>query len=92
MALFYGRAGERTKALKLLAELNELARRRYVSPAAFESVYGGLGDLDRQFEYLEKSYRERNNSLAHFAVNPGRERALADPRGQELLRRLGLSQ
>jgi TolB-like protein/DNA-binding winged helix-turn-helix (wHTH) protein/Flp pilus assembly protein TadD len=92
LAMAYGRAGERTKALKLLAELNELARRRYVSPAAFESVYSGLGDLDRQFEYLEKSYRERSNSLAHLAVNPGRERALGDPRGQELLRRLGLSQ
>ncbi|MDP2997836.1 MAG: winged helix-turn-helix domain-containing protein [Bryobacterales bacterium] len=92
LAWAYGRAGERTKALKLLEELRELARRRYVSPAAFESVFSGLGDLDRQFEYLEKSYRERCNCMAYFAVNPGRERVHADPRGQELLRRLGLSQ
>jgi hypothetical protein len=91
LAWAYGRAGERTKALNLLAELRELARRRYVSPAAFESVFSGLGDLDRQFEYLEKSYRERCNCLAYFAVNPGRERVHADPRGQELMRRLGLA-
>jgi len=92
LAWVYGWAGERTKALDLLAELTELARRRYVSPVAFESAYIGLGDLDRQFDYIEKSYQERSNSLAYFAVMPGRERARADARGHEMLRRLGLSQ
>ncbi len=87
----YGSARERNQALALLAELTELARRRYVSPVAFESVYIGLGDLDRQFEYIEKSYQERSNSLAYFAVMPGRERARADPRGRQMLRRLGLA-
>jgi TolB-like protein/DNA-binding winged helix-turn-helix (wHTH) protein/Flp pilus assembly protein TadD len=91
LAWAYGWAGERAKALALLAELRELARRRYVSPVAFESVYIGLGDLERQFEYLEKEYQERSNALAYFAVMPGRERARADSRGQELLRRLGLA-
>ncbi len=85
-----GRAGKTAKALELLAELTELARRRYVSPVAFESVHIGLGDLDRQFEYIEKEYQERSNALAYFAVMPGRERARADPRGQVLLKRLGL--
>jgi tetratricopeptide (TPR) repeat protein len=92
LAWAYGWAGEKAKALDLLAELTELARRRYVSPVAFESVYIGLGDLERQFDYIEKSYQERSNSLAYFAVMPGRERARADARGQEMLRRLGLSQ
>jgi len=91
LAWAYGWAGERTKALDLLAELRELARRRYVSPVAFESVYIGLGDLERQFEYLEKEYQERSNNLAYFAVMPGRQRARADSRGQELMRRLGLA-
>jgi TolB-like protein/Flp pilus assembly protein TadD len=91
LAWAYGRAGEKAKALDLLAELTDIARRRYVSPVAFESAYIGLGDLDRQFDYIEKSYQERSNSLAYFAVMPGRERARADARGQELRRRLGLS-
>jgi len=86
----YVRAGERAKAMGLLAELTEAARRRYVSPVAFESILMGLPDLDRQFEYIEKEYQERSNALAYFAVMPGRERARADARGQELLRRLGL--
>ncbi|MBM3749354.1 MAG: tetratricopeptide repeat protein, partial [Acidobacteria bacterium] len=87
----YVLAGESAKALGLLAELTEAARRRYVSPVAFESILMGLPDLDRQFEYLEKEYQERSNALAYFAVMPGRERARADQRGQELLRRLGLA-
>ena len=92
LAWAYGRAGEKAKALDLLAELTDLARRRYVSPVAFESAYIGLGDLDRQFDYIEQSYQERSNSLAYFAVMPGRERARADARGQEMMRRLGLLQ
>ena len=87
----YVRAGEKAKAMSLLAELTEAARRRYISPVAFESVIMGLPDLDRQFEYLEKEYQERSNNLAYFAVMPGRELARADSRGQGLLRRLGLA-
>ena len=90
--MVYGWAGNSAKARELLAELTELARLRYVSPVAFESAYIGLRDLERQFESLEKEYQERSNALAWFAVMYGREQARADPRGQALLRKLGLAQ
>ena len=86
-----GRAGQRSKAEEFLAELKSLAAHRYVTPTVFVFAYLGMGDHTRAFEFLEKSYQERGNSLAYFGVSPGYEEIRATPRGQQMLRRLGLA-
>lgn len=91
LAEVYGRAGQRSKAEEFLAELNHLARRRYVSPTIFVFAYRGMGDDARAFEFLEKSYQERSNSLVYFGVSPGYEEIRSTPRGQQMLHRLGLA-
>ena len=91
LAEVYGRAGQRSKAEEFLAELNHLARRRYVSPTIFVFAYRGMGDDARAFEFLEKSYQERSNSLVYFGVSPGYEEMRSTPRGQQMLHRLGLA-
>jgi tetratricopeptide (TPR) repeat protein len=56
----------------------------------FAIVYGELGDLDRAFEYLERAYQEDPGSLTYMNVDPSADALKADPRFDELLRKLGL--
>jgi len=53
-------------------------------------IYIGLGDRDKAFEWLEKSYLERSNSLLWLGVSPLFDPLRADPRFDDMLRRVGL--
>ena len=58
LGLSYGLAGKKTEATKILNELLELNKSRYVTPAALANVYIGLGDKDKAFVWLEKAYQK----------------------------------
>jgi tetratricopeptide (TPR) repeat protein len=91
MGMCYGLAGRKAEAKKVLDELLELNRRRYVTPMALVQVYIGLGDKDRAFAWLEKAYQERSYSMAYLKVDPLVDPLRTDPRFDDLLRRIGLS-
>jgi TolB-like protein/DNA-binding winged helix-turn-helix (wHTH) protein/Tfp pilus assembly protein PilF len=86
----YGMAGKEREAQRVLNELLELQKRRYVPPMTFIYLYIGLGDKDQAFAWLEKSYEERSNHLAFFKVSPTVDRLRSDPRFAQLLQRIGL--
>ena len=91
LGLAYGLAGRKDEANKVLKELLELKRRRYVSPPALANVYIGLGDKDQVFFWLEKAYQERSNYMAWLKVFPLHDPLRSDPRFDDLLRRIGLA-
>jgi len=85
----YGRAGRRADALKTAAELDRRSRTQYVSPVHSALVYMGLRDRTRALTFLEKSYAERSEWMtALIDVEPEFDPLRADPRFQELLRRV----
>jgi len=86
----YALAGERDKALKALAELREMAKRRYISPYLSAVVYVGLGDKEQAFTWLDKAYQDRSAPLLWLKVEPLFDPLRDDPRFQDLLRRIGL--
>ena len=90
LGMAYGLAGQPKEARKLLDELFALSRRRYISPHSILHVYIGLGDRDKAFEWMEKSYQERTNGMAWLAVWPGFDPIRSDPRFDMYLRRIGL--
>jgi Flp pilus assembly protein TadD len=90
LASAYATSGNTAQARKLLRELMDLQKQRYVSPAALAQLYIGLGEKDRAFEWLEKAYQERSNFMAYLGVNPVVDPLRPDPRFQDLLRRIGL--
>ncbi len=49
-----------------------------------------IGDEDEAFEYLEKSYQQREWALAYLQVEPRLDPLRDDPRFDELVRRVGL--
>ena len=86
----YAVAGRRSEAQSLLDELVRESRERYVPPHVFVHIYIGLGEKDKAFEWLEKSYQERSNSLLWLGVSPLFDSLRSDPRFDNLLRRVSL--
>jgi len=50
-----------------------------------------LGDCDRAFAWLQKSYANRSGKLTHLKVDARYDNLRSDPRFADLLRRVGLS-
>jgi len=86
----YGVSGEKEKAQAVVRTLEEESRQQFISPFFFALVYAGLGDKDRTFAWLEKAYQERSWYLLSLKSDPKFDSLRADPRFQELLRRVGL--
>lgn len=90
LAMAYGLAGRYDEANRVLNELLDLDRRRYVTPAALVCAYLGMGNKDQAFAWLEKAYQERSNYMAYLQVWPANDPLRSDPRFDDLLRRIGL--
>jgi TolB-like protein/DNA-binding winged helix-turn-helix (wHTH) protein/Tfp pilus assembly protein PilF len=87
----YAVAGKRPEAQKVLDQLNQLSKQKYVSGVDLAIVYAGLGDKDKAFEYLERSYDDRSlGNLTGIKVDPVFDPLRSDPRFQDLLRRMNL--
>ncbi|HEX6433485.1 MAG TPA: protein kinase [Gemmatimonadales bacterium] len=86
----YAVAGQRPKALDVLARLKNEAKHRYVSPLDIAIVYLGLGDREATFAWLEKAYQAHATALVYLAVDPRFDTVRDDPRFGKLLRRIGL--
>ena len=90
LGLVYGMAGRKDDATKILNELLELNKQRYVTPAALVNVYIGLGDKEQAFFWLEKAYEERSNYIVYLNVFPLVDPLRSDPRFASLIQRVGL--
>jgi tetratricopeptide (TPR) repeat protein len=85
----YALTGRTRDAHLLLAELDNLAQSRYVSPYGRVLIYLGLGD-DKVYDWLERSYNERAGWLMYLATDPRFDPLRKDVRFSSLLERLGL--
>jgi tetratricopeptide (TPR) repeat protein len=88
----YGVWGKRNEARKILLQLSQLSKRKYVSPYEIGLVYVGLGEKDMAFDWLQKAVADR--SIPLVPLKDGKEMASlrSDPRYAELLSRIGLPQ
>ncbi len=89
LAYAYAVSGKKDKAAGMLKDLKTRSHGASSGSPEIALVYVGLGDKDQAMVWLEKAYAERFNPgvLLRPAFDPLR----ADPRFQDLLRRLGLS-
>jgi len=86
----YARAGRRSDALRILAELKRRKQHGYVAAGSFLIVYLGLGENEQAFAWLEEAYKEQSNILQFVKVHPLFDPLRADPRFAEIVRRVGL--
>lgn len=91
-ALGHGLAisGQRDEGQKVIAELQEKAKRRYVSPYDIAAIYAGLGEKEQALAWLEKAYDDRSGWLALWLkVDPKFDCLRSDLRFSDLLQRIG---
>ncbi len=86
----YAACGERERAYKVVEQLHEVSRHRYVSPFDMALPYVGLGDKDEAFGWLERACVDKPWQLAFLKVEPRLDPLHSDARFKNLLRRLGL--
>ncbi len=89
----YAVAGQRGEAQKLLDQLLEEAKYKFVSPVNIARIYVGLGEKDQAFAWLEKAITEHDGNINHpgIKVDSHFDNLRSDPRFADLLRRLGLN-
>jgi TolB-like protein/Flp pilus assembly protein TadD len=86
LAQGYAKAGQRDEALKLLAQIEELATKRYVGAWSFVIVHLALGEKGKALDELERAYLERSDPFITFIkVSPLFDPLRGDPRFQALL-------
>ncbi len=83
-----GAAGEMDEARQVLAELQQFAATRYVSPNYFVTIYSTLGEIDKAFEYLHRAIDNREYWVLWAGVAPRLDKLRADPRFAEVYRRI----
>jgi TolB-like protein/DNA-binding winged helix-turn-helix (wHTH) protein/Tfp pilus assembly protein PilF len=81
-------SGNHAAANKLLAQLEELSKKQYVSPYYVAIVYLGLGKNDVAMNWLEKAYTDRSNGLVFLKVEPELDPLRANRRFVALQNRL----
>jgi hypothetical protein len=76
----HGLSGNRMEAEKILDQLKELSKKRYVAAYSFALVYLGLGDKGEALRWLEQSYRDRAGSdIGYIRVDPLLDPLRGDP-------------
>jgi TolB-like protein/DNA-binding winged helix-turn-helix (wHTH) protein/Flp pilus assembly protein TadD len=91
LAHAYAVMGKKSEALKILDELQKRSDHLYVSPYLIATIYAGLGEKNRAFEFLEKAYAEKSLDMSwHLKADPRIDNLRADPRFLILSRRLGM--
>ena len=86
----YAASGKKAEALKLLQELKEQTKRRYVDPYLLAAVHIGLGEKEQTFAELVKAYDERSGWMPWLKIEPKWDSLRSDPRFAVLQRRVGL--
>lgn len=92
LGLAYAVSGRREQAQRVVEAFTAGARKRYIPPTYFGILYAGLGDKDQALAWLEKAFEERAGLLTWVNVEPMMDDVRSDPRFQDLIHRIGLTQ
>jgi tetratricopeptide (TPR) repeat protein len=90
LAATHAKAGRDEDVAGILAQLDEMRTRGYVSPVAYAMIHAARGDADRTFEALERAWEERRGWLTYLKVEPMLDSIRDDPRFGEWLERMKL--
>ncbi|HET9409886.1 MAG TPA: tetratricopeptide repeat protein [Candidatus Sulfotelmatobacter sp.] len=90
LARAYALSGEKSHAEQLLADLKRQSSPGYSRSSEIAMVYAALGDGDQAMNWLEKGFEDRFNP--GVLLRPGFDSLRSDPRFQNLLHRIGMSQ
>ena len=82
--------GEKGYWRKMVEYEMEWYKKGHNTPFYIAAAYAELGERDAAFEWLEKSYAQRDNDMTYLKTNSRFRNLRSDPRFSDLLRRVGL--
>jgi TolB-like protein/DNA-binding winged helix-turn-helix (wHTH) protein/Tfp pilus assembly protein PilF len=84
--------GKKAEAEKILRDLERKSKKTSASPHTMATIYAGLGENDKAFEFLEKGYSEKSLDISSSLKSDFLLDSLRpDPRFKSLLRRMNLN-
>jgi hypothetical protein len=72
----------------MLEDLQQRAKKRYVTPYWVAMVYAGRGEKEEALRWLEKAYEERSAWMAWLKMDPALDSLRSEPRFQAMLRKM----
>ena len=85
----YASSGNKAEALKILEQLKQLSKQRYVNAYSFVILNVGLGDKEEALRWLEQSYQDRAGSdVGWIRVDPLLDRLRSEPRFEALAQKI----
>jgi tetratricopeptide (TPR) repeat protein len=85
----YAVSGKTGKALKILDQLEQISKQRYVAAYSFALVHLGLGHQDEALHWLEKSYQDRGSyDVLSIPHDPLLDPLRRDPRFEALVEKI----
>jgi tetratricopeptide (TPR) repeat protein len=87
----YAKSGRRVDAQQFIDRLREAAKTQHVRTYYIACIYAALGDKDKAFAELEKSFADKDCFLPRAKIDPLLDPLRDDPRFKALLKRLHLS-
>lgn len=88
--LFLARAGDTLAARRGLDSILAHAGGHYLRATRIAAAYAALGDRDAALQWLERAYRDRDDSLIYLDAWDWWDPLRGDPRFEDLRRRVGL--
>jgi DNA-binding winged helix-turn-helix (wHTH) protein/TolB-like protein len=85
-------AGRSDEARKILADMESLAERKFVTSYGVALVHAGLGQNEAAFASLNKAFDERSNWLIWLRLDPRWSGLRSDAHFAELVARMGFPQ
>jgi serine/threonine protein kinase/Tfp pilus assembly protein PilF len=82
------RAGKRNEARKILDQLLDVRKSRYVAASVIATLCWLIDERDRAIEWLELAIEERDHWILYQVNHPNMQGISPDPRIQDVLRRL----
>lgn len=88
LAYVAARAGDSTRARRILGDLRRESDRRYVSPVLMAQIEAALGERDRAFREIERAVGLRSSELVWLKTRPTFDSIRQDPRFGEVTARI----
>ncbi len=88
----FARAGKPQESRKILTELEEESRNKYVSPVAIALVHCGLGEKEKAISYLEKAREEHAGGIVAVNVVKFWASLRPEPAFNKLVSSIGLNE
>jgi serine/threonine protein kinase/tetratricopeptide (TPR) repeat protein len=84
----YAAADQKSEALNVLNELENIAEKAYVPPSVLAWIYISFGDFDMVFDLFERAFEERDYGMIYMKMSPILDPLRDDPRFQDLMLRM----